>query len=106
VAILEVHFSKNEQVIRLAGVLKSSAPKDTEVNASWPRRIFDPKPSRSVEFGQKDFRRKSYERDHTKALHEAGYDRHGVPGWIGASGWLVRYFEEQSSGDGYLYPVR
>ena len=38
---------------RFVGVLKSSAPKDTEVNASCGREDFDPKPSRSVEFGQK-----------------------------------------------------
>jgi hypothetical protein len=37
-------FRKIEQVKRREGVLKSSTPKDTEVNAITAARISDPKP--------------------------------------------------------------
>jgi hypothetical protein len=46
-------FRKIEQVSKLGDVLKFPSPKYTEVNASTAAGIFDPKPSRSVEFGQK-----------------------------------------------------
>ena len=47
-------FRKIEQVKDSEGVVKFSAPKDTEVTARWER-ILDPSPSRSVEFGKKYF---------------------------------------------------
>jgi hypothetical protein len=43
VAILEGHFSKIEQVKKFKDVLKSSAPKDTEVTASMAATDLDPK---------------------------------------------------------------
>src|SRR5688572_30605672 len=82
-------------------MLKSAAPKDTEVNASTTAADSDPKPSRSVEFGQiVILRRKQIdEKDHTEALHKTRHAHHGVPCGSRAGRWLVRYDEEHGDAE-------
>jgi hypothetical protein len=54
----QIIFSKIEQVKKLEDVLKSSAPKDTEVIASMAATDLIRSQSRSVEFGQSNFVRR------------------------------------------------